>query len=256
MEFAATTEKVIGSICTISHKLAEEKLIIFPDGNISVSVGDLVSDVAPAYFATCTGTAKDNLTEDDIGLFTKHGAPIGENKPPTKDFGIHMAIYAAAAHKARAVIHAHGVWTIEYARRTYGRQLDHPLGIHVLQGIYRSPDQLRAGMVYVSEPAHSGTDMIVNIVAEGARHSRIVLVPGSGSYAYSTFPDPISALKDCLRVTMYIEEMAKILVPQLPNAGFDGNALLSSLFDLYGEKTKEWEFPLFRQIKTPSRRRN
>jgi len=239
------------TICDVAHEVWNQGLIDFPDANISML---LDFDGRKAFLATSTESDKRVLTPDSIRIYNENGQEIdssgnpvtANNKKPTKDLNIHLGIYDATDYNAKAVLHTHGFYAMLYAAAFSGKGFNHPLGRLDERDAYLSIDQARLGKVAIMAPDSSGTNTIETCVSAFAVNSRIILVPTSGSYIYSTIDNPEKALWNCLYAARNLEKWAKHYLPA--SFEFAGDKILRETFEKYKDASRG-ELPLFEQMK-------
>jgi ribulose-5-phosphate 4-epimerase/fuculose-1-phosphate aldolase len=73
-------------------------------GNLSVRDGDTV-------WITPTGQSLRHTTVDSLAAIDLAGKPLNENKA-SKEYPFHLAAYAAAGDRARALVHLHSTWSV------------------------------------------------------------------------------------------------------------------------------------------------
>jgi len=100
--------KLKRELIDIGKRIAMEKLVVGPGGNISARMGDRI-------YIKASGSSFEDATEEDyIGVEIESGKTVDSDKRPSSEIWMHLECYKKR-EDVKAVIHTHPVYSIAYA---------------------------------------------------------------------------------------------------------------------------------------------
>lgn len=171
----------------IGRRIAEEKLIVGPGGNISVRFGEIV------YIKASGASFEDGEEEDYIPVDINTGNVLEGSKRPSSEIWMHIECYKRR-EDVKAVIHTHPVYSIAYAFQ------GEPLKLF-------TPDMvaLLGSEIPVIEYVVPGSKDFAKAVGEVIKNHNGVLVKNHGLVTVG------SNLKEALYRTLLIEASVKTI---------------------------------------------
>ena len=148
------------------HRLG---LVAGTGGNVSARDGDAVH-ITPA------GLEYTEMTEHDLVTLAADGAVVRGERPPSSEWRVHLAVYAARP-EAGAIVHTHSV------QATAWSCLDEPLDTAIKE--FR---QAAGGEVWTAEDAPAGTDQIARYAVEALEGRNAALLYRHGVLALGESP--------------------------------------------------------------------
>lgn len=137
-------------------------------GNLSIRDGDTV-------WITPTGQSLRHTALDSLAAIDLNGAPLNANKP-SKEFPFHLAAYAAAGHRARALVHLHSTWSTLLSCLD-GLDEEQPLPVFTPYYL------MRVAPLAVVPYCRPGSDDLAAVIGAAAEKSNCLLLRNHGLVA-------------------------------------------------------------------------
>jgi len=179
--------KLKKELIDIGKRIAMEKLVVGPGGNISARMGDRI-------YIKASGSSFEDATEEDyIGVEIESGKTVDSDKRPSSEIWMHLECYKKR-EDVKAVIHTHPVYSIAFAFQDESLKPFTPDMVALL-----------GGEIPVIEYVVPGGKEFAEAVGEIIKNHNGVLVKNHGLVTVG------SNLKEALYRTLLIESSIKVI---------------------------------------------